>query len=153
MSPRLNVVRRVRPADDWDQFRPVRDLRVPPRRRTRQVPLLLVLATILFFVALLAFHFQPEVEGAVAHVAKAVLDLGRPARVIAPTRPGETGSLRSRRKPRRLSPQVRSSGVPALRPFDVYVLDGERYVRVEGMSKYALLDTRTGKIIWIRKPH
>ncbi len=43
-----------------------------------------MIATVLFLVALFAIHFQPEVEGAVAHVAKAVLDLGRPARVIAP---------------------------------------------------------------------
>lgn len=153
MSPRLNVVRRARSADEWDQFRPLRDLDVPIRKRSRQVPLLLVIATVLFLVALLAIHFQPEVEGAVAHVAKSILDLGRPARIIAPPRPSAMVSVRTRRKLRRLSPQVRSSGLPVLGPFDVYVLDGDRYIRVEGLSKYALLDTRTGKIIWIRKPH
>ena len=40
---------------------------------------------------------------------------------------------------------------PELGPFDAYVLNGNRYIRVEGMNKYGLLDTRTGKITWIKE--
>jgi len=152
MSSKLSVVRHPGPEDDWDQFRPAHDLQVLPGKRSPKVPLLLVLATVLFGAVVVSFHFQPKVKGAVAHIAKAVLDLGRPARVIAPTKSVAMRSVPPRRKLRHLRPEMRARGVSALGPFEAYVLDGDRYIRVEGISQYALLDTRTGKIIWIRTP-
>jgi hypothetical protein len=44
-----------------------------------------------------------------------------------------------------------SSRSPELGPFDAYVLDGSRYIRIEGKDSYALVDTRTGKVTWITK--
>jgi len=153
MSPKLSAVRQPRPDNDWDQFRPARDLQVARRqRRQPRIAFALVLIIALFVAVLVAFRFRLQVENAVANVTKAILESRRPAPVAPPRRTVETRSLHPRRKLRNLTPERRSSGASALGPFDAYVLDGDRYIRVEGMSKYALLDTRNGKIIWIREP-
>ncbi len=149
MSPKPSVVGRLRSEDDWDQFRPARDLKLAPPKRPRQG---LVLATVLVFAVMVAFRFRPEVETAVAHVARAVLDSRQPAWVITRTKVVERRSIDSHGKRRIFRPEPRSGGAAALGPFDAYVLDGDRYIRIEGMSTYALLDTRTGKVIWIRQP-
>jgi len=59
---------------------------------------------------------------------------------IPKTRPYQTHNRRDLRFSR-----------PELGPFDAYVLDGSRYIRVEGKDSYALVDTTTGKITWITK--
>lgn len=109
---------------------------------------MLVLATAVFFVALVIHLVKPHVADALAF-AKAAL-VARPEDVRV-SRPPETKKLivhHHRAHTHRMSKPNVSSG-PELGPFDAYVFDGNRYIRIEGMTRYALLDTRTGKIIWI----
>jgi len=132
---------------DWDKFRPARDLKEVPGRQ-RRVKTVLVLTTALFFAVLLAQLLRPHIKAALAYVTKVALrshgevtlphtsDLAkRPAR---PTREDNHGE------------RIFTSP-PQLGPFDAYVLDGDRYIRVGGKDSYALMDSKTGKVTWISK--
>jgi hypothetical protein len=133
---------------NWDKFRPARDLEIA-RRKQRRVWAALSVATALFFAVVIVHLLRPNLADALAHVAKAALatsgeDLPAP-------RVSYSGK-RSAQRHRKLHSGPSLSRTPELGPFDTYVLDGERYIRVEGMTKYALLDTRTGEIIWTTEP-
>lgn len=136
--------------EDWKEFRTAKDLaRARPKRR--RVPVVLVVATALFFGTLLARLLKPHVVEALAY-AKAVL-VPRPTDLRVPhSIDSKKWSRRPHGRRREPIPEPKSRRAPALGPFDVYVLNGDRYIRVEGMSKYGILDTRTGKIVWIKKP-
>jgi hypothetical protein len=136
------------PRDDWNKFRPARDLRTP--RRRRRIPVLLILTPALF-AFLLGDQLRPRVEAALAYVAKVAL---RPKREEAPRpRPSDRANRSARPSQRHSRSEPRFSSPPELGPFDAYVLDGSRYIRVEGKDSYALVDTKTGKVTWVGKAH
>jgi hypothetical protein len=138
--------RSIGPHNQWDKFRPARDLRTA-RRKQRRIPVALILATALFFAFLLADQLRPRVEAALAYVAKVALGPKR-EEVPLPRRSD------SQKRPRPYQTHNRRDlrfSRPELGPFDAYVLDGSRYIRVEGKDSYALVDTTTGKITWITK--
>lgn len=147
--------RAVRPGpdDDWDNFRPQRDLETVRRNHSqRLVPILLVLATVLFIALMTAWWLRPHIHGAVDDVAKAIRAFSQPELPSkAKKRPQNQSVIRSRKRRHRVSGPSHGRATE-LGPFDAYVLNGDRYIRVEGMATYALLDTRTGDIIWIREP-
>jgi hypothetical protein len=144
MSPQ----RSTGPHDEWDKFRPAHDLRT--RRRRRRIPVLLIPTTALFFVFLLGDILRPRVKAALAYVANVAL---RPKREeVSLPRSGDRASRSTRPYETHNRRNPRFSRPPELGPFDAYVLDGSRYIRVDGEDSYALVDTTTGKITWITKP-
>jgi hypothetical protein len=136
--------------DDWKKFRPASDLKVA-RQRQRRIRLLLGLATALFFATLIGRLLKPHIVDALTY-AKAALRLPREELPILLPTDSDKRAPRSHRKHRNLAPKPRFSRTPEPGPFDAYILNGDRYLRVEGMSDYALLDTRTGEVIWIKEP-
>ena len=133
--------------EDWKKFRPAREIAC---RKQRRIRIVLGLATALFFAVLIARLLRPHVVDALTY-AKTALRLTREELPVARATDSETRALRPHHKQHNLGPEPRFSRTPELGPFDAYILNGDRYIRVEGMSKYALLDTRTGKIIWIEE--
>ena len=85
-----------------------------------------------------------RVEAALAYVAKVAL--GPKREEVSAPRPSESGRRSARRYQTRNRRDPRFSRPPELGPIDAYVLDGGRYIRVEGEESYALVDTRTGKV-------
>jgi hypothetical protein len=145
MSSKPSVVYRRGPSShDWNRSRPERDLR--PARRKRRIPVLLLLATALFFAFLLADQLRPRVEAALKYVAKLAVPSTRKEVQFPRSNDSEKRSPRSYRTHNR---HLRFSRSTELGPFEAYVLDGNRYIRVEGNDSYALVDSKTGKITWI----
>ncbi len=134
--------------DDWNKFRPVRDLERAHRQR-RRVRFVLVVATVLFFAVLIVRLVRPHVTEVLAY-ARATLT-SRPKELRIPHSDLKNRFTRSHRRQRDLFPERRVRRPAELGPFDAYVLNGNRYIRVESMNKYGLLDTRTGKITWIKE--
>lgn len=138
-----------RPADEWAQFRP---LEVSRRRQPRSaVPKTLVIASFLFAL-IFAFwvFFRPQIRGTMAEIRKAMADLAQ-ARVTArkarpTTAAAARRTLRSTDRERVESPRSGNSG-PG--PFEVYLLDGDRYIRVDSSSRSVLLNMQTGETTWM----
>ena len=143
----------VRPENDWDKFRPERELKLVQRDHSRRrLPIILLFATALLVGVVAALWLRPHLYGTVAEISKAIRAFSQPELPSTAKKRHQVQSVI--RRPSRLR---RSSGVSPDRvtepgPFETYVLNGDRYIRVEGMTKYALLDTRTGEIIWIEEP-
>jgi hypothetical protein len=96
----------------------------------------------------LAKLLQPHVEAALAYVSKVAL--GKREEVPSPRQSDK--AKRTARPSREHNRGERTfSSQPELGPFDAYVLDGDRYIRVEGKDSYALVDTKTGNVTWIGK--
>jgi hypothetical protein len=139
--------RSIGPHNDWDKFRPARDLRTA-RRKQRRIPVALILATALLLAFLLADQLRPRVEAALAYVAKVALGPKREEVPLRRQSDSEKPSARPYQTHYRRDPRFSRT---ELGPFDAYVLDGSRYIRVEGKDSYALVDTKTGKVTWINK--
>lgn len=149
MSARPKLVVK-RPADDWAEFRP---LEVSHRRQQPRssVPKTLIIATFLFAL-IFAFwvFFRPQIRGTVAEIRKAMADLAQ-SRVTARKASPATAAA-SRRTLRSLDREHAESSRPANSgpgPFEVYLLDGDRYIRVDSSSRSVLLNMRTGETTWM----
>lgn len=141
------------PENDWDDFRPERETKLAQRNHSRRrLPIVLALVTVVLMGAVAILWLRPYLRGTVADISNTIRAFSQPE---VPPRTKKSRQVQSViRHPNRFR---RGSGasrdrVAELGPFDAYVLDGDRYIRVEGMTKYALLDTRTGEIIWIEEP-
>lgn len=140
------------PENDWDNFRPERELKLVQRSHSRRRLPIAVIATALLMGAVAVLWLRPQLHVTVSDISTAIRALRQPE---LPSKTRKSHQVQSViRHPSRLR---RGSGaspgrVTELGPFDAYILDGDRYIRLEGMTKYALLDTRTGEIIWIEEP-
>lgn len=137
-----------KPVDEWKEFRPAA---VSPRRPPRSAtPKLLVLSflTAVFFLSWI--FFRPPIGKTVAEIKRVISELGR-------ARPAATGphaatsavarrTVRSSRLARGESPQ---GGARVPGPFEVYLLDGDRFIRVDSSNRSVLLDMQTGETTWM----
>ena len=140
------------PENDWDDFRPERETKLSQRNQSRRpLPIVLALATILLLGAV-ALWLRPQLRGTIADVSKTIRTLGQPELPPRKKKSRQVQSVIRHSNRFRRGSGVSPRRVADMGPFDAYILDGDRYIRVEGMTKYALLDTRTGEIIWIEEP-
>lgn len=134
-----------RPVDEWKEFRPAEF----SRRSSASVgPKLLLSAVLVAALALIWITFKPPITGTVAHIRKAISGLGH-----SPASPKRrVAAERTRRGPhsaRAQQTQLLKDGESALRPFEVYLLDGDRYIRVDASNRSVLLNTQTGEATWV----
>ena len=136
-----------RPVDDWTEFRPAE---VSPRKMRRSVPTSLLVVTFLFAVLVTVWVlFKPQIAETVAEFSKAVSEMG-PA--TTPSKPRPSASISARRAARPVAASRGTALDSATRvpgPFEVYLLDGDRYVRVESNDRSVLLNMRTGETTWL----
>lgn len=147
MSAKLKPALR-RPVDDWTEFRPVEASRQKARR---SVPTSLLVVTFLFAVLVTVWVlFKPQIAETVAEFSKAVSEMGQPRAVSSKSR--ATAAAPARRAARPVSASSASAPENATRepgPFEVYLLDGDRYVRVDSNDRSVLLNLRTGETTWL----
>lgn len=147
MSARLKPAPRS-PVDDWEEFRPAE---ISRGRSSRSTGSKLLVSVLLFAVLLLVWVLlKPPITGTVAQIRKAISGLGQSP---AASRKPRVAAGRTRREWQSARPQraqeLRDPGSAALRPFEVYLLDGDRYIRVDASSRSVLLNTQTGETTWI----
>jgi hypothetical protein len=147
MSAKLKPAPR-RPVDDWEEFRPVQ---ASPRRSSRSAAPKLLTATLLFIVLVLIWvYFRPSIRGTVAQIRRAVAELGQ--RNVASNRSRNPAPVVARRAPRSFAATRGESPKDMARvpgPFEVYLLDGNRYIRVDSSSRSVLLNMQTGETTWM----
>lgn len=147
MSAKLKVVPR-RPADDWQEFRP---LEVTRRRRSRSaLPKLLVAGFLFAALVIIWVVIKPQIRGTVSEISQAISRLGQ--RPAAATKAHSAVSAAVRRTSRpgqrgRDEQWVNTAATPG--PFEVYLLDGDRYIHVDSSNKSVLLNMRTGETTWL----
>ena len=140
MSARLKVVPR-KPADDWAEFRPEASPRPTPWFK-------LVLAILCLGALVVTWSWlKPPIRSTVAQIKQAMLGLGKPAPAKKP--PLTTREPKHRARNPHLQSEVSESSVGGSGAFEVYLLDGDRFVRVEANSRSVLLNMRTGEATWI----
>jgi hypothetical protein len=147
MSAKLKPMPR-RPADNWDQFRP---LEVTRRRRSRSPLPKLLIATFLFVALVIIWGvFKPQIRGTVSEISQAISRLGQRPAASTKARSAASAAVRRTLRPAqrgldaRWEETARSHG-----PFEVYLLDGDRYIRVDSSSRSVLLNMRTGETTWL----
>ena len=135
-----------RPVDDWEEFRPAGSSRQPSRSATRK---LLLSAAVFVVLALTWWLFKRPITGAVAEIANAISGPGRPPASSIKPRVAASKTRKEFRFARAQRPEQPKDGGTALRPFEVYLLDGDRYIRVDASNRSVLLNTQTGETTWI----
>ncbi len=147
MSAKLKLAPR-KPADDWEEFRP---LEVSRRRRSRSVPRELIIASFLFVALVIIWLvFKPQIRGTVSEISQAISRLAQ--RPAAATKSHSSASTAARRtsRPAQRGLDERWQGTARTHgPFEVYLLDGDRYIRVDSSSRSVLLNMRTGEATWL----
>ncbi|HJT01499.1 MAG TPA: hypothetical protein VJ756_20560 [Terriglobales bacterium] len=141
---------KLTPGKQVDEFRAFRPVAVSSRRSSRSVtPRLLVLSflTAIFFLSWI--FFRPSIGQTVAEIKNVISELGRaPASETAP----RTTTPALARKPQhaRLG---REESVPDTAripgPFEVYLLDGDRFIHVDASNRSVLLNMKTGETTWM----
>jgi hypothetical protein len=147
MSAKLKLAPR-KPVDDWKEFRP---LEVTRRRQSRSLVPKLLLAVFLFTgLAVMWVLFKPQIGGAVAELERAISQLGQKGAGSSKARSATSAVVRKATRPlhteggRVLDDAARAPG-----PFEVYLLDGDRFIRVDSSSRSVLLNMRTGETTWL----
>lgn len=137
-----------RPVDEWKEFRPAA---VSSRGRSRSSqPALLILSFLTVVFVLSWVFFRPPIGRTVAEIKKVISELGRRSAVA--TTPRAADSAMARRVPQRArgargeSPE---DGARVPGPFEVYLLDGDRFIRVDSRSRSVLLNMQTGETTWM----
>ena len=147
MSAKLKLAPR-KAVDDWKEFRP---LEVTRRRQSRSLLPKLLIATLLFAgLAVMWLLFKPQIGGAVAELGRAISQLGQRQAVLGKKRSATAAVVR---KAARVPHTWRGEGVDdaarAPGPFEVYLLDGDRFIRVDSSSRSVLLNMQTGETTWL----
>ena len=138
-----------RPADEWAEFRPVE---VSRRTRPRSaVPRTLVIATFLFSLIFAAWvFFRPQIRGTMAEIRTAMAELAQARVEGSKSRPATAAVVRRTLRPsarERVELPRRGDSGPG--SFEVYLLDGNRYIRVDSSSRSVLLNMQTGETTWM----
>lgn len=147
MSAKLKLAPR-KPADDWKEFRP---LEVTRRRRSRSVPRELIIASFLFVALVIIWVvFKPQIRGTVSEISQAISRLAqRPAAATKSHSPASAAVRRTQRAAQRGLDERWPDTARTPGPFEVYLLDGDRYIRVDSSSRSVLLNLRTGETTWL----
>lgn len=147
MSAKLKLAPR-KAVDDWKEFRP---LEVTRRRQSRSLFPKLLLATFLFAgLAVLWLMFKPQIGGAVAEIGRAISQLGQKQAVSSRPRSGPSAVVRKAARPLRTEGgKLLDDAARAPGPFEVYLLDGDRFIRVDSSSRSVLLNVQTGETTWL----
>lgn len=141
---------KVAPRKQVDEFREFRPVAVSSRQPSRSAtPKLLILSflTVVFFLSWILF--RPSIGNTVAEIKKVMSELGRNG-VTDSSRPATPAVARKAPQHDRLR---RGEALPdAVRlpgPFEVYLLDGDRFVRVDASNRSVLLNMQTGETTWM----
>ena len=138
-----------RPADEWAEFRPIE---VSSRRRPRSVvPKTLVIATFLFsLIFAIWVFFRPQIRGTMAEIRKAMAELAQTREAPKKSSPAAAAAVRRPfRSPARGRAEFPQPGRSGPGPFEVYLLDGDHYIRVDSGSRSILLNMHTGETTWM----
>jgi hypothetical protein len=141
---------KLAPPKQLDEFREFRPAAVSSRRPSRSAtPRLLILSflTVVFF--LIWIFFRPSLGGTVAEFKKVISQLGRNRGTTAPR---TATSAVGRRVPQHARTGRAESLPDAARipgPFEVYLLDGDRFIRVDASNRSVLLNMQTGETTWM----
>jgi hypothetical protein len=141
---------KLAPGKQVDEFREFRPVAVSSRRqRHSTTPMLLILSflTVVFFLSWM--FFRPSIGQTVAEIKKVISELGR---APAATPASSTTSSAVARKPQHVRQGRGESSPEAARipgPFEVYLLDGDRFVRVDASNRSVLLNMKTGETTWM----
>jgi hypothetical protein len=141
---------KLSPGKQVDEFREFRPVAVSSRRqRHSATPKLLILSflTVVFFLSWI--FFRPSISKTVAEIKKVISELGQaPAGETAP----RTTTPALAHKPQHAR-TGRGESVPDTArdpgPFEVYLLDGDRFIHVDASNRSVLLDMKTGETTWI----
>lgn len=145
MNARLKQAQ-SRPADDWEEFRPARS----SQRSSRSVARKLLASAFLFAAMVLIWvMFKPRISGTVAGIRSVISGLGRSPVASSPKQRVAAEKKRRGLRPSSAYRPEPETGGTALRPFEVYLLDGDRYIRVAASDRSVLLNTETGETTWI----
>jgi hypothetical protein len=133
-----------------DEFREFRPVAVSSRRSSRSaMPKLVILSflTVVFFLSWI--FFRPSIGSTVAEIKKVISELGQNRVAATAPRPATSAATR---KPQHVRLGLRESLPDAARipgPFEVYLLDGDRFVRVDANNRSVLLNVQTGETTWM----
>lgn len=146
MNAKLKTVVR-RPVDEWKEFRPEVVSRRPARSAT---PKLLILSFLTAVFLLSWVFFKVPIAKTAAEIKSAIFQLGQSR--VASTKSGPSTPAVVRRvlrpsRPGRGEPVQDFAREPG--PFEVYLLDGDRFIRVDSRDKSVLLNMQTGETTWL----
>jgi hypothetical protein len=147
MSAKPKVAPRKQ-VDEFMEFRPVAASSRRPAPSATPKLLILSFLTVVFFLSWI--FFRPPIRQTVADIKKAISKLGQP-RAVANT-PRAAASTVARRVPQharlgRGESLLGTDRIPG--PFEVYLLDGNRYIRVDANNRSVLLNMQTGETTWM----
>ena len=133
--------------DEWNEFRPEEF----SRRSSRSVGLKLLLSVALVSALLLIWVIlKPQIRGTMTQIRKAISGPEQsPVKSSRKRHAGAAGARRDLRATRDHRPEQPTPGEAAPGPFEVYLLDGDRYIRVDASDRSVLLNTQTGETTWI----
>lgn len=140
---------KVAPRKQVDEFREFRPVAVSSRRPSRSAtPKLLILSflTLVFFLSWI--FFRPSIGSTVAEIKKVMSELGRNRVASAPRAavPAVPARVAPRARLGRAESSPDAARIPG--PFEVYLLDGDRFVRVDASNRSVLLNMQTGETTW-----
>lgn len=134
-----------------DEFREFRPAAVSSRRPSRSAtPKLLILSflTVVFFLSWI--FFRPSIGNTVAEIKKVMSELGRAPAVATTTRiAAPTEARRVPHHARLGRGESLPEAAPAPGPFEVYLLDGNRFIHVDASNRSVLLNMKTGETTWM----
>ena len=141
---------KVAPRKQVDEFREFRPVAVSSRQPSRSAtPKLLILSfvTLVFFLSWMLF--RPSIGTTVAEIKKVMSELGRNRVAEAPrtSTPGVARKAPQHDRLRRGESLPDAARLPG--PFEVYLLDGDRFVRVDASNRSVLLNMQTGETTWM----
>jgi hypothetical protein len=146
------------PSDDWQVFR---GLTGPPTGRSNDRSRILLVgivsvlaAAIAVSLVVLAGRLRDRMPTLYSAARSEVAALAAKFHSEPPARIGVHEAVEARTNHRPTGhvrePRQRGEGVlPPLRPFEVYIVDGERRVLISSMGRMAVLDVATGRVTWV----
>jgi len=146
------------PSDDWQVFR---GLTGPPNHRSndkRRIVLVGIVAVLAAAVAvslvILAGRLRDRMPTLYSAARSEVAALAAKfhSEPLASRPVHEAVEARRNRRPTggvHEAPLHNESVLPPLRPFQVYIVDGERRVLISSMGRMAVLDVATGRVTWV----
>ena len=133
--------------DEFREFRPVGGSSRQPSRSATPKLLILSFLTVVFFLSWMLF--RPSIGNTVAEIKKVMSELGRngvtdSSRIATPAVARKAPQHDRLRRGEALPDAVRLPG-----PFEVYLLDGDRFVRVDASNRSVMLNMQTGETTWM----
>lgn len=146
MNAKLKPVVR-KPVDEWKEFRPEVVSGRPARSATPKL-LILSFLTAVFLVSWV--FFKVPIVRTATEIKSVISQLGQSRVASTNSRPSTPAVVRKVLRPSRpgrgepVQDFAREPG-----PFEVYLLDGDRFIHVDSRDKSVLLNMQTGETTWI----